>query len=396
MSVYPVTEIDPRNERDMTAVDRLLADEGLRRDRHLDFICGMYDDGGSLIATGSLYRATLRCMAVSGAHRGEGLLNSVISFLTEKAVSSGYSHLFVCTKYDTALFFKDVGFYEIATVRDTISFLENKRGAFFAYLDALEEAAARKTGANIGDSGTSVPDRQSAECTGIISAIVMNANPFTLGHQFLVEQASRESSLVHLFLVSEDESVFPFSVRKKLVTEGTKHLENVILHDSGPYMISNATFPSYFQKDDAAVTRSHAAIDAAVFLKIAQRLKITRRYVGEEPFSETTNLYNEVLGTMLPEAGVALAVVPRKTVQGREISASGVRALIREDTFAPGGSAPVAHDGNGEEADAAHLSDACRKTLAHLVPPATLAFLASEEGRRVIAAVKEQHDVNHH
>ena len=81
----------------------------------------------------------------------------------------------------------------------------------------------------------------------------MNANPFTLGHQYLAEQAAAASSVLHIFLVSEGLSLFPYEARRRLAEEGTKHLDNVILHSTEPYMISNATFPGYFQKDEDAM-----------------------------------------------------------------------------------------------------------------------------------------------
>ena len=101
--------------------------------------------------------------------------------------------------------------------------MENKRTCFSSYLNSL------------------VKQKESAPR---IAALVMNANPFTLGHQYLVEKAASENDILHLFIVSEDASLVPFSVRKKLVMEGTAHLKNIRYHDSGPYIISNATFPS--------------------------------------------------------------------------------------------------------------------------------------------------------
>lgn len=143
--------------------------------------------------------------------------------------------------------------------------------------------------------GQEVDDRvkQELEKTktgGRSAALVMNANPFTLGHQYLAETAAAACDTLHLFVVSEDASLVPFAVRKKLVAEGVKHLPNVILHDSGPYIISNATFPSYFLKDEAAVIDGHARLDLAVFTRIAKALNITARYVGEEPTSQVTVL----------------------------------------------------------------------------------------------------------
>lgn len=139
-------------------------------------------------------------------------------------------------------------------------FMQNRRNGFTNYLETLAQ-----------DKG------------GPSAAIVMNANPFTLGHQYLLEQASAQWDRVHLFLVSEEASLVPFAVRKRLVQAGVAHLPNVCLHDSGPYIISSATFPSYFLKEENAVIQGHALLDLAVFTRIARALEISCRYVGEEP-----------------------------------------------------------------------------------------------------------------
>ena len=121
----------------------------------------------------------------------------------------------------------------------------------------------------------------------------------------------------------------PFAVRRKLVEAGVAHLPNVVLHDSGPYIISNATFPSYFLKDEAAVIDGHARLDLAVFTKIAAALNITARYVGEEPTSQVTGLYNQIMCEQLPKAGIECVVVPRKEANGKAISASTVRQCLQ-------------------------------------------------------------------
>ena len=123
----------------------------------------------------------------------------------------------------------------------------------------------------------------------------------------------RPNDLLHLFIVSEDASLVPFKVRKQLVMEGTAHLENICYHDSGPYIISNATFPSYFQKDENAVIESHAMLDLTVFTEIARTLGINRRYVGEEPTSLVTGIYNNIMSEKLPGNGIECVIVPRKT-----------------------------------------------------------------------------------
>ena len=183
---------------------------------------------------------------------------------------------------ERAKFFEDLGFCEITRVENRLVFMENRPDGFERYLRGLE----------------------AAKTTGKSAAIVMNANPFTRGHQYLVEKAAAACDTLHLFIVSEDASLVPFAVRKKLVAEGVKHLPNVVLHDSGPYIISNATFPSYFLKDEAAVIDGHARLDLAVFTRIAGALNITARYVGEEPTSQVTGLYNQIMSQQLPKAGM--------------------------------------------------------------------------------------------
>lgn len=308
----------------------------------------MYDDEMNLIATGSCFGNTLRCMAVSHTHQGEGLMNSIVSHLIEVQFSRGNTHLFLYTKCDSARFFGDLGFYEIARINGQIVFMENKRTGFSSYLNSLEKQK---------------------ESAPRIAALVMNANPFTLGHQYLVEKAASENDILHLFIVSEDASLVPFSVRKKLVMEGTAHLKNIRYHDSGPYIISNATFPSYFQKDEQAVIESHAMLDLTVFTKIASALGINRRYVGEEPTSLVTGIYNQIMSEKLPENGIECVIVPRKENKGAVISASTVRQALKEENW------PL---------------------LEELFPETTLNYFKSPDARPVIDKIQASENVIHY
>ena len=197
----------------------------------------------------------------------------------------------------------------------------------------------------------------------------MNANPFTLGHQYLVETAAASCDLLHLFIVSEDSSLVPFSVRKKLVMEGTAHLKNICYHESGPYIISSATFPSYFQKDETAVIESHARLDLAVFTRISEALGITCRYVGEEPTSLVTSMYNEIMAAELPKADIQCRIIPRKEANGKPISASTVRQCLK--------------DGDME-------------TLKTLVPETTLRYFESPEAAPVIEKIRAEANVIHY
>lgn len=311
MSDYMISQIYPTDQRSLSQIDFLLEQEGIRRDANLDYICAMYDENYHIIATGSCFGNTLRCFAVSRSHQGEGLLNEIITHLTDIQYRRGNLLLFLYTKVNSAKFFQDLGFHEIARVDRTLVFMENKQNGFSDYLSNLSKT----------------------KVSGKSAALVMNANPFTLGHQYLVEKAASECNALHLFIVSEDVSLIPFSVRKQLVLEGTSHLPNVICHDSGPYIISNATFPSYFLKDEETVIKSHAKLDLTIFKKIADTLSITCRYVGEEPNSQVTGLYNQIMLKELPDAGIDCIVVPRKKINGIPISASTVRQYIQKKNF---------------------------------------------------------------
>ena len=355
MSDYYISQIYPSDKRANDEVDALLISEGIRRDANLDYTCGMYDDEMHIIATGSCFGNTLRCFAVSHEHQGEGLMNSIVSHLIEFQFSRGNTHLFLYTKCNSAKFFGDLGFYEIARIDGQIVFMENRKTGFQNYLrtfakDTLPEGLTAET-----------PTRK-------IAALVMNANPFTLGHQYLVEKAA-ENDLLHLFIVSEDASLVPFKIRKQLVMKGTAHLKNICYHDSGPYIISNATFPSYFQKDENAVIESHATLDLTVFTQIAKVLSITRRYVGEEPTSLVTGIYNRIMSEKLPEQGIECIVVPKKTCEDTPISASNVRLALQNGDY---------------------------DTLSKLVPQTTLDYFKSPEAIPVIERIRQQENVIHY
>ena len=341
-----LSEISPRDPRTQAQMDALLEQEGIRRDRNLDYSCGVFDDG-ELIACGSSFHNTLRCLAVSSDHRGEGLMNQVVSHLLERQVNLGNSHVFLYTKVKNDRIFKDLGFYEIARVDGSLVFLENRRDGFARYLRSLEKT------------------KREGRC----AAVVMNANPFTLGHRYLIETAARENDFVHLFLLSEEAGPIPFAVRKRLVQAGVADLENVIFHESGPYIISSATFPSYFLRDEDDAILAHARLDLAVFEKIAAALNLSARYVGEEKSSHVTALYNQTMAELLPRMGLSFREIPRLQSEGETVSASTVRQAI--------------HDGRLED-------------YRQLLPETTYDYFMSEEAAPVIAAIRAMPDPRHY
>lgn len=329
-------------------MELLLHQQGIGRDKNLDYSCGIFDAQENLIATGSCFGNTLRCLAVSQEHQGEGLLNEILSHLIEVQMARGNSHLFLYTKPASAKFMEDLGFREIARVPGKAVFMENRRTGFDQYCRQLSEK--RVEGQRI-------------------AGVVMNANPFTLGHLHLVEQAARENDVVHLFVLSEEAGPIPFAVRKKLVMDGIGQLSNVICHDSGPYIISSATFPSYFLKDGDAVIETQAALDLQVFGKIAAVLGIQRRYVGQEKSSHVTALYNAVMKQNLPKLGIQCVEIPRLQAGGQVVSASTVRQAI--------------HDGQLE-------------TVRNFLPQSTYAYFAGPEGGAVTAAIRAEKNVIHY
>ncbi|ABR73683.1 [citrate (pro-3S)-lyase] ligase [Actinobacillus succinogenes] len=347
---YNIGKVNPLNHKELAEIDRLLAQQGIRRDQNLDYTCAMYDEDDNIIATGSLFANSLRCLAVSEDHQGEGLMNQIVTHLINEQFERGHFHLFLYTKSCAVKFFSDLSFYEIAKIEGKIAFMENRRNGFADYLQKLVDES---------------PERQTEKR---IAAIVMNANPFTLGHQYLVEKAAAENDIVHLFMVSEDQSLVPFDVRRKLILEGVAHLPNVVCHDSGSYIISSATFPSYFQKDDDAVIESNALVDVNIFVKIARKLGIKRRYVGDEPFSHVTHIYNKIMQRQLPEYDIECIVLERKTVNGQIISASAVRQAIKDEDW---------------------------DKLKVMLPVSSLRFFESNEAKPIINKIKQTSDVSH-
>jgi [citrate (pro-3S)-lyase] ligase len=163
------------------------------------------------------------------------------------------------------------------------------------------------------------------------SAIVMNCDPFTLGHRYLIETAAKESEHLYVFVLSEEKSFFSAGDRLNMVKIGTADLPNVTVLPSGPYLISSATFPTYFLKDRDEAKAVHCQLDIAVFTAFyAPRFRITRRYVGTEPLSAMTEQYNAALAEALPRHGIELVQIPRKEIENTPISASRVRAALTE------------------------------------------------------------------
>lgn len=284
---------------DRAVIDAFYGRAGIRLDTSVTYLAGVYE-GDGLLALGGIAGNAIRSLAVDDAARGEGLLPVLVSHLYQKLRDEGVPNVFVVTKPKYASLFSSLCFYERVRTTDA-ALLESRRDGLSGYLASLPKAEA---------------------------AIVMNADPFTNGHLYLVQTAAKNCERLLVLVLSKDAAHVPADVRFRLVKEGCAHLPNVFVAPGGDYVINSATFPDYFFKDKTEAALAHARLDATLFAEqIAPACGVRVRYVGEEPLDPMTAAYNEALLSILPVNGVDVRVIRRKTDNGAPISASRVRAL---------------------------------------------------------------------
>lgn len=317
---YRVHEISLGFSHDKSMLADFLSRHHLRFEDDIEAAYGIFDEQESLLGCGCCCGSLLKCFAVDEALRGQNALGSLISRLVENRFEVGHYDLFVITRPKNKPFFTSCGFYALAETADVLM-LENKKHGLdrfysgFYFEDAPRASHSLKEG---------------------VGCIVMNCNPFTKGHLGLITFAASRCSLLHIFVVEENKSAFPFDVRLKLVQEGTAHLPNVKVHPSGPYIISSATFPTYFLKEGEDAARIQSELDITLFAsRIAPIFHITKRFAGEEPSDPITRKYNEAMIRILPQYSISFIKIDRITSAGPDgkaeaISASRVRKLLSE------------------------------------------------------------------
>lgn len=297
-------------------------------------------DADTMVASGSFEGNILKCIAVDGKYKSMGLSATVITHLVNELYKKGRFHHFVFTKPVNKAIFSDLGFFPIAEV-DKVILMENRGNGIRGFVNGI-----------LAESGEIVPS----------AAIIINGNPFTLGHQYLVEYAAARCGKLHVFVVWEDKSSFPAESRYRLVKKGVSHLANVVVHKGKNYIISNATFPSYFLKEYDDLIKIQAELDLTIFSEyIAKPLKIEKRFVGEEPYCPVTSAYNDTMQEILPGYGIEVEVVPRLSKNDMAISASRVREFIRSNDF---------------------------EGVRELVPETTFSFLLSMEAEDIIKKIQ--------
>lgn len=297
-------------KHDQPMIEAFYARAGIRLDRGVSALYGAFE-GETLLALGGIAGNAIRSLAVEESRQGEGILPVLVTHLYQTIKDGGASNVFVITKPAYASLFSSLCFNELARTQDA-ALLESSNTAFSRYLDNLPQADG---------------------------AIVMNADPFTLGHRYLVETACAQCERLNVFVLSSEASHVPARARLQLVREGCRDLANVQVVEGEDYIISGATFPDYFFKDKNEAALAYARLDATLFAqRIAPACDIQTRFVGEEPLDPMTAAYNETLCAILPQNGIEVRVIPRKMIDGEPISASRVRAFwseARYDEIAP-------------------------------------------------------------
>ncbi|GMA47556.1 [citrate (pro-3S)-lyase] ligase [Tetragenococcus muriaticus] len=297
-----------KDKKGYEAWKKLMVSANLQIEEYLDYTLGIYD-GKKLIATGSIAENIIKCVAVCKDYQSENLVNWIITQLVEQLNEEGYFHYFLYTNPERETIFRSLGFKKII-VNEDVLFMEQGPEDFSTYLHELYQN--KKAGQGAG--------------------IVMNANPFTKGHQYLVDTAAKDNDQVYVFVLSEDHSEFSTEDRVNMVQAGVSHLENVTVFPTRKYIVSQATFPAYFLKDKAELTvaKTQATLDAQIFKeKIAPVLDIHVRYVGDEPYSKVTEVYNQAMQEVFGQE-LELVVLTRKVIDGNIISATKVRKAIAE------------------------------------------------------------------
>ncbi|OLQ86300.1 [citrate (pro-3S)-lyase] ligase [Vibrio panuliri] len=317
LTSYYFEKVRRQNIRKFEPVKAFLTRMGLGIDADVEFFVVAFSNG-QVVATGGLAGNTLKSIAVDESLQGQGVSTSLISELVKSAYDLGRFNLFIYTKPENYKLFKEAGFHLLASVKNRVVLLENSKSRLNDYCARLRRL--KQFGQRVG-------------------SIVMNANPFTFGHRHLVEKAASECDWVHLFVVKEDRSFFSYQDRLLMIQQGLKDLKNVIIHEGSDYIISRATFPSYFLKDEGVINYCHTAMDLQIFrTHIAPALGITHRYVGTEPLCKVTNFYNQQMQQWLTTPTlesdpITLIEIPRMECDKEPVSASLVRNLLFDNQW---------------------------------------------------------------
>lgn len=364
-----IQTLNPATPRQRQRIEAFLKRNGLRID-DMNYYAAVLDDDGEMIAGGGLKDDVIKCVAVDDAHKGEAIANTLVSHLISHANQEGYGCIKLFTKPKNRQLFESLSFRLLAEAPEAI-LMETGIGGISNTVEALKKIKeesekykeynkeckedSKKCKENTSYLNTSTPQHLNTtmQPTG---CIVMNCNPFTLGHRYLIEQAAKQVERLYVMVVREDCSLFAYTERKAMVEQGVADIENVNVIDGSDYAISRATFPTYFLKrlDDAADTQM--LLDLDLFRRhIAPALGATVRFVGTEPTDQLTRRYNQLMHEALKD----VHEINRLEKDGNAVSASRVRKAMEEGDM---------------------------NTIRQLVPPTTLPYIIAHLATQALQA----------
>lgn len=366
-----IQTLNPTTPRQRQRIEAFLKRNGLRFD-DMHYYAAITDDDGEMIAGGGLKGNVIKCVAVDDAHKGEAIANTLISHLIAHANEDGHSNVMLFTKPKNRQLFESLSFRLLAEapeavlmetgiggINNTVEALKKIREESEKYKEYNKECKEEeKTNLNTSPSqhhNTTTPHHLTTT-TPRRGVVVMNCNPFTLGHRYLIEQAAKQVERLFVMVVREDCSLFAYAERKAMVEQGVAHLKNVTVIDGSEYAISQATFPTYFLKrlDDAADTQM--LLDLDLFRRhIAPALGTTVRFVGTEPTDRLTRHYNQLMHEVLAD----VRETARLEKKGNAVSASRVRKAMEQGDMS---------------------------TIRQLVPPTTLPYIIAHLATQALQA----------
>lgn len=366
-----IQTLNPTTPRQRQRIEAFLKRNGLRFD-DMHYYAAITDDDGEMIAGGGLKGNVIKCVAVDDAHKGEAIANTLISHLIAHANEEGHSNVKLFTKPKNRQLFESLSFRLLAEapeavlmetgiggINNTVEALKKIREESEKYKEYNKECKKEeKTNLNITTPQHLNPSTPQplTTTTPLRGVVVMNCNPFTLGHRYLIEQAAKQVERLFVMVVREDCSLFAYAERKAMVEQGVAHLENVTVIDGSEYAISQATFPTYFLKrlDDAADTQM--LLDLDLFRRhIAPALGATVRFVGTEPTDRLTRRYNQLMHEVLAD----VREIVRLEKEGNAVSASRVRKAMEQGDMS---------------------------TIRQLVPPTTLPYIIAHLATQALQA----------
>lgn len=366
-----IQTLNPTTPRQRQRIEAFLKRNGLRFD-DMHYYAAITDDDGEMIAGGGLKGNVIKCVAVDDAHKGEAIANTLISHLIAHANEEGHSNVMLFTKPKNRQLFESLSFRLLAEAPEAV-LMETGIGGINNMVEQLKKIREEcevckennqeckkeeKTNLNITTPQHLNPSTPQplTTTTPLRGVVVMNCNPFTLGHRYLIEQAAKQVERLFVMVVREDCSLFAYAERKAMVEQGVAHLKNVTVIDGSEYAISQATFPTYFLKrlDDAADTQM--LLDLDLFRRhIAPALGATVRFVGTEPTDRLTRRYNQLMHEVLAD----VREIVRLEKEGNAVSASRVRKAMEQGDMS---------------------------TIRQLVPPTTLPYIIAHLATQALQA----------